>query len=384
MPLRALPCLLILASCTPIMPFRPPPPQGLKCDRIVVPPGTLEASLKSASAGDCVILPAGTYSGSFVLPEDVSLAASEGAAVVLTGGDPVLMVKGGSRSIVRGVRIVGGSGSGIAIDPGPAQLIGVAVTQSQRSAISATCSRPDCAEREIVITDCEVTQSAVGLRVTGARVTVEGGRIAEQLGSSLSSGSGVVASDGAALTLRGVTIERNQNIGVLFDGAATRATVDGCTIRENTGRGLWAQGQTADAGVQTVTVTGGEISGNSLLGIGARDTSGLLIRETRILATKGVRVPIDISTSEDVGDGIGLFTGTRAITVEAVVAENNARAQVIADNSGLGVTVSGTMSGGRFKVVVQRPVAPMNVEQRLVDVPPSELVVRAAAIGLAP
>lgn len=366
------------------MPFRPPPPQGLTCDRIVVPSASLEASLKAAGAGDCVILPGGTYSGSFVLPEDVTLAASDGATVMLTGGDPVLTVKGGSRSIVRGVRIVGGSGSGIAIDPGPAQLISVAVTQSQHSAISATCSRPDCAEREIVMTDCEVTQNAVGLRIVGARVRVEGGRIAEQLGTSLSSGSGVVASDGAALTLHGVTIERNQNLGVLLDGANTRASVDDCTIRENTGRGLWAQGQTADAGAQTVTVTGGEISGNSLVGIGARDTSGLVIRQTRILTTKAIRVPIDISTSEDIGDGIGLFTGTRAVTIEAVVAENNARAQVIADSSGLGVAVSGTMTGGRFRVVVQRPVAPVTVEQALVDAPASELMVRAATIGLAP
>ncbi|MDP3236309.1 MAG: right-handed parallel beta-helix repeat-containing protein [Myxococcales bacterium] len=382
--MRSLPWLLVVASCTPITPFQPPPPQGLRCDRIVIPPGALEASLASASAGDCVILPSGTYSGSFVLPENVTLAASDGAMVTLTGGNPVLTVKGGSRSIVRGLRIVGGSGSGIAIEPGPVQLISVAVTQSQQSAITATCSRPDCAEREIAMTDCEVTQSAVGLRIVGARVSVEGGRIAEQLGTSLSSGSGVVASDGAAVTLRNVTIERNQNIGVLLDGAATRATVDGCTIRENTGRGLWAQGQTADAGVETVTVTGGEISGNSLIGIGARDTSGLVIRQTRILTTKAIRVPIDISTSEDIGDGIGLFTGTRAVTIEGVVAENNARAQVLADGSGLGVTVSGTVSGGRFRVVVQRPVAPVMVEQALVDAPATELLVRAAAIGLAP
>ena len=351
------------------------------CDRIVIPPGTLEASLKSAGPGDCIILPSGTYSGSFVLPENVTLAASDGATVMLTGGDPVLTVKGGSRSIVRGIRIVGGS---IAIDPGPVQLISVAVTQSQHSAISATCSRPDCGEREIVMTDCEVTQSAVGVRIAGARVRVEGGRIAEQLGTSLSSGSGVVASDGAAVTLHGVTVERNQNIGVLLDGAATRATVDDCTIRQNAGRGLWAQGQSADAGVQTVTVTGGEISANALVGIGARDTSGLFIRQTRVLTTKSIRVPIDISTSEDIGDGIGLFSGTRAVTIEAVVAENNARAQVITDNSGLGVTVSGTMTGGRFRVVVQRPASPVTVEQALLDTPSAELVVRAAAIGLAP
>ncbi|MBE2250321.1 MAG: right-handed parallel beta-helix repeat-containing protein [Myxococcus sp.] len=375
--------LLLLASCSPLTPFQPPPPPGLTCDRVMVPTA-LDETLKTAQAGDCVILPAGTYSGSFVLPEDVTLAASDGAMVLLTGGDPVLTVKGGARSIVRGVRIVGGSGSGIAIDPGPAQLISVAVTQTQKSGLTATCSRPDCAERQVLLKDCELTQGAVGVRVVGARVRIEGGRIAEQQGSSLSAGSGVVASHGAALSLSGVVIERNQNIGVLLDGAATRASVDGCTIRENAGRGLWAQGQTADAGVETVSITGGEVSGNALVGIGAREASGLAIRQTRVLSTKAVRVPIDIATTEDIGDGIGLFTGTRSATVEAVVVENNARAQVLADGSGQGVTLSGTVSGGRFRVVVQREQAPVAVEQRLVDVPANELAVKAAAIGLEP
>jgi hypothetical protein len=341
---------LLLVACNPIMPFQAsaPAPEGLMCDRIIVPPKSLSDTLAAAKAGDCIILPSGTWSGSFVLPENVSLAASEGADVTLTGGDPVLTIKGGKRSTVQGVRVVATGLSGVAIEPGPVSLIGVKVAQAQRNALSATCTK-DCVDRDVVLTDCELTQSAVGLRVVGAKVRVERGRIAEAAGKALSAGSGVVASDGANVSLKSVAIEQNENIGVLLDGAAdAREPSTAAPFAATAAAACGAQGQTAPEGEATVTVTGGEVSGNSLIGIGARESSGLVIRQAQVLATKAVRVPIDISRFEDVGDGIGLFTGTHGATVEAVVLTGNARAQVLADGSGDDVKVSGTMSGGRL------------------------------------
>ncbi|MDP1824157.1 MAG: right-handed parallel beta-helix repeat-containing protein [Archangium sp.] len=382
--MRSFALLLLLTACGPLTP-KGTAPQGLKCDRVLIPPVSLAETLATVQAGDCVILPSGTYEGSFVLPEDVSLAASDRAAVTLTGGDPVLTVRGGPRSIVQGIRVLASTGGGIAIEPGPVALIGVTVSGSQKSAVTSTCTRPDCDSREVVLTDCELTQSAVGLRSIGARVRVEGGRIAEQTGQSLSAGSGVVASAGARLTLHGVTIEGNQNIGVLIDGAATRATLDGCTVKDNLGRGVWAQGQTAAAGEATVTVSGGEVSGNALMGIGARDSTGLVIRDVTVQDTRAVREPIDISTFEEIGDGIALFTGTTSATIENVISRRNARAQLLADGCGQGVSVAGaTVSGGRYRVVVQRTVVPIVVEPTLIDAPGADLAVRAGAIELAP
>lgn len=373
---------LALVACTPLMPIDAPMAAGLTCDRIVVPPVSLEESLRTATAGDCIILASGTYSGSFVLPVNVSLSASEGSMVTLTGGDPVLTVKGGRRSVVRGVRVVGGSGLGIAIDPGPAQLIGVAVTQTQRSALSISCAEPDCADREVVLTDVELTEAPTGLRVEGAVVRMERGRVSAMRGTSLSSGSGVVATKGAVLALDGVAIEQNENVGVLLDGAATRATMNGCAVVENQGRGLWAQGQVGPGA--TVTLTGGEVRGNGLVGIGARDTQGLVVRDTRVVSTKAVRVAIDINRFDQVGDGIGLFAGTRGATVEGVVATDNARAQVLADAAGTDVSVRGTFSGGRFRVVVQNASATVMADPMALDQPAESLVVRAAAVGLSP
>ncbi len=383
---RAFFCSLLLLGCGPLTPPRKErPPEGLVCERLLIPPVSLETTLSTAVPGDCVILPSGTYTGSFVLPEDVSLAASAGATVTLTGGDPVLSVRGGSRSSVQGLRIVAGSGSGIVIEPGPVKLVSVSVTQSAKNGLTATCTRSDCDEREVTLTDCELSQNAVGLRVKGARVRVEGGRIAEQAGKSLSAGSGVVGSDGASITLNAVIIEGNENIGVLLDGAATRSTIDACVVKNNQGRGIWAQGQTQPDGGATVTVTGGEVSGNRLLGIGARDSAGLVVRQVVVQDTVAVRVPIDIARSEDVGDGVGLFSGTTNATLENITSRRNARAQLLADDCGQEVKViDPTLSGGLFRAVIQRASVPVQVAPGFVDDAGVELFVPSSLIGLLP
>lgn len=383
--MRALLLLLLFVSCGPLTPPQTVRPRGLVCDRVAVPSSSLADTLGLASPGDCVILSAGTYSGPFTLPSDVSLAASAGAVVTLTGGDPVLTVMGGERTLVQGVRIVAGTGAGIAIDPGPARLIGVKVMQAGTSAVTSTCTRPDCENREVVLTDCELTQSAVGLRLKGAYARLEGGRLSEQLGKSLSAGSGLVASDGAHVMLTNVTIEGNENVGVLLDGAQTRASIESCAVKGNLGRGIWAQGQAADAGEATVTITGGEVSGNALVGIGARDNSGLVVKQVLVKDTFAVRVPIDIARFEDVGDGIGLFSGITNATLESVRLEGNARAQLLADSVGANVRVlAPTLSGGRFRAIVQRTSQPVQLDTALVDDAGVPLTVQSTRFDLLP
>lgn len=380
------PWFLALAACTPLTPRLPvTTPMGLTCERIVVPSDTLEAALSNATAGDCIVLPTGTYEGTFILPVDVSIAASSGAEVTLTGGDPVLTILGGKRSVVQGLKILAGVGSGIAIEPGPAQLIGVKVSQAKDEALIISCSEPDCSTREVTVTDSELTQSGVGLRVRGAKVRVTGGRIAEQLGTSLSSGSGVVASDGASVQLENVTVEDNQNVGVLIDGAKTRAALTSCTVKHNLGRGLWAQGQTAEEDEVTVDVNGGEFTENALVGIGARDTMGLRVLNASVKATTMVRVPIDISRSENVGDGIGLFQGARSVTLQGLTLQNNARAQLLADAVGSQVKVeSTTATGGQYRAVVQQTTNAIELDSALVDDAGMPLFVNSAVIGLQP
>ena len=358
---------VFLAACgglyTPIK-----QPEGLVCDRIKAPGKALGEVLASATAGDCVIAGEGTWIGSFILPPDVTLAASDGEKVVLKGdgsANPVLTVMGGARSSVRNIQIDTSGGAGIVVDPGPANLMGVTIAGTRKAALTASCTRGVC-EGETVVKDSQLTSSATGLVVSGAKVRIEGGRVAQIAGTGLTDGSGVVAFGGAHLTMNGVTIEDNQSVGVLVDGAATHAELTDCIVKNNGGRGVWIQGAT-DGGV---SVTGGEVTGNALVGLGARDSAGLRFTGVTVQDTKAVRVAIDLATFEDVGDGVGLFTGVNDVTMDAVVCRRNARAQILVDEIGSAIRM-GTpdVSGGLFRVVVQRTSASVDVAPALLDAP---------------
>ncbi|MBS1148816.1 MAG: hypothetical protein H6Q89_514 [Myxococcaceae bacterium] len=320
----------------------------------------------------------GTWVGSFVLPLDVTLAASEGERVVLKGdgsANPVLTVMGGARSSVRNLQIDTSGGPGVVVDPGPANLMGVSIAGARKAALTASCTRGAC-EGETVVQNSQLTTSATGLIVSGARVRVEGGRIAQIAGTGLTDGSGVVAFGGAHLTMNGVTVEDNQAVGVLVDGSATHAALTNCVVKDNRGRGVWIQRAT-DGGV---SITGGEVTGNALVGLGARDSAGLTFSGVTVQDTKTVRVNLDLVNFEDVGDGVGLFTGVNDVKMEGVICRRNARAQILVDEIGPSIRV-GTpdVSGGLFRVVVQRTSATVEVPAALLDSPGRLLTVENSA-----
>jgi Right handed beta helix region len=353
-------------------------PEGLACARIKAAGPNLAAALNAAAAGDCVIAPEGTWVGSFTVPSDVSLAASEGERVVLKGDgsdNPVLRVMGGTRSNVRNVIIETSGGGGIAIDPGPANLVGVSISGTSRDALSATCTRGDC-QGESVLQDSELFASASGVVVSKVALRIEGGRIAGMSGAGLADGSGVVAFDGAQLAMKSVLVEDNQAIGVLIDGADTRASLTDCAVKNNGGRGVWIQRATGGS----VSISGGEVSGNALVGIGARDTANLTVSGTSVLNTRSVRVQVDLSTQEDIGDGVGLFSGVSNTVVENVVSRGNARAQILADGIGAQVAVrTPDVGGGLYRVVAQRSSFTLEAPTAVVDNPGKALHVEATA-----
>ena len=140
------PLLLLLVACGSLY-TSVKKPDGLVCERLKAAGTKLADDLAASRPGDCVVASAGTWVGSFVVPVDVTLAASDGEMVVLKGdgsANPVLTVKGGSRSSVRNVHIDSAGGSGIVIEPGPANLIGVSIAGASKSARTATCTREAC------------------------------------------------------------------------------------------------------------------------------------------------------------------------------------------------------------------------------------------------
>lgn len=379
--MRAAPILAALALLPGCGSLQATAPTGLTCDNVVSVGADLSAALAKARAGDCLVLPEGTWVGTFQVPDDVSVVGSEGATVVLRGDSagPVLSVRGGPRTTVRKLRIEAPLGSGILIDPGPVNLVSVSVTGAKGNALVGRCTQSDCAQRGSTLEDTELLGSALGLVLRGATLTMKGGRIAGHRGLTLADGTGVVATAGAALTLTGVTIEQNANLGVLLDGATTRASLTGVTVQDNLGRGLWSQGL---RGPQTLKVSGGAFVGNARMGLGARDSEGLVIDGARVEGTRETVVQIDIQREEKVGDGVALFAGTARGTFTGLQLRNNFRAQALVDRGGEGLDLAGTLEGGQYKAVIQNTVPSVAVPAAVVDTPAAALFVEPAALAL--
>jgi hypothetical protein len=374
----------VLAACGGLH-SAPAIPSGLVCDGLLTPSGTLAETLSAARAGDCVILPAGTYTGAFVVPEDVSLAGSEGAAVVLSGDgskQPVLTIHGGPRSSVRNLKVATSAGDGIAIDPGPANLVGVTVTNAQENALSSTCTQPDCDQRGVTLEDVDLLSSASGLHVVGSAIDVTRGHVSQMSGPRLADGSGVIATQGAHLSLHGVAISDNAQIGVLVDGAMTQASLDDCTVTGNVGRGVWVQGVT-DGGV---SIARGLISANGLVGVGVRQSSAVTMTDVEVANTLLVPVPAGVGHNELVGDGVGLFSGASTVVLQGLNAHGNARAQILADQCGDGNQVLAPQVAavdGGYRVVIQRTSSVVEVPAALVDRLDAGLVVESDAVPVA-
>ena len=375
--MRALAACLLLSTACGLQSAKPP--AGLVCDSFTVIGDGLGEALAAAQPNECVILLGGTYAGAFELPANVSLAGANNAMPVLMGdgsGKPVLTVRGGLRSTVRGLKIDSSRGDGVAIDPGPVNLIGVTVQgDSSRAALTSTCTRGACAP--VTLEDTELVKGSTGLLVAGGIVRMVRGRVAEMGGTGLSDGSGVVASKGAHVTLESVTVEGNRQAGVLVDGEATSVTLDQTHVNANLERGIWVQ-NAPDGGVQ---ITGGTISDNRLVGLGVRDSRGLRLTGVEISGTQVVEVPVGIGAKENVGDGVGLFQGARDVVLDLVRATGNGRAQILADGCGEGVRViPSEISGGQYRVVVQRGAGALEVPPTLIDDPGRELATKSSPV----
>ncbi|MBI3184417.1 MAG: right-handed parallel beta-helix repeat-containing protein [Myxococcales bacterium] len=388
--------LVLLAGCGSLSSRVPGPPAGLVCNRVLLAradAASLGSALGRAQAGDCVVAEGGTYQGAFSVPADVSLAADEGAVVQLVGDQadaPALHVSGGRRSTIRSVRIVSAAGVGIVIDPGPAQLVDVSVQRASKSALLASCAGASCREQdaESTLKECFLTESGIGLWAAGARVRVEGGRVGDCRSTSLTTGHGVIASHGAALTLVGTLVEANADVGILLDGQATTAVLEGAQVSRNQGRGVWAQGLRGSVEAPALHVRGqSALEQNRLVGLGARDSHGIVAEDSTVQSTVAVKVPVSLGNLEDVGDGIGLFAGSGKAVLRNVTLRENARAQMLVDEGGSDISLqSGAIEEGptgKYKLVVQRTTVQVAAPAALLQDPGRELPVSASALPIA-
>ena len=372
-------------SCAPNLEL----PTGVSCSKTInaapTTAGLIDA-LSRAERGTCVVAPTAQYTGSFTVPAGVILGAENGSKVELVGDDraqPVISLNSGAT--LTGVRVNSAPGVGIS-SAGGTHLLGVHVDSALGAGIVFWCEE-DCRTGDAAeLRDVELTNDAVGLLVHGARVNTFGGKVSGSTSGALASGYGVVASNGAELSMSGTLVEGNEELGLLIDGAQdTNVSLAQVTVQNNKGRGVWAQGLLGTMGSPRLSLSACTVTGNRLVGVGAKGSRGLRIQGGTVGNTAIGQAQNSVGSLVPVGDGIGLFGSSGDVQIDTVTITANARSQVLVDEGSTGLVVQGstiTQGSGQFGVVVQKTTAV--VQAPMINTPPmgQELPISAPTLAL--
>jgi hypothetical protein len=365
-------------------------PASVTCARWTQASGdaALAQALSAATSGTCVVAQAGTYRQALSVPQGVALVAETGGAVELGGGsEAVPVVSLAPNAVLAGVKVsatsadIGISGAGKG-----ARLFQVSVSGGKKAGVVFWCEE-DCRTDDFSeVSESTITGAAVGLVTNGVRVRLKNGAVSKSTGGSLRAGYGVVAAAGAVLEVEGTTIDQNE-LGVLLDGAgATEASLTNVSVKDNTGRGIWAQGLSGSMASPKLKLVNPTIERNVLVGLGVRGSLGVSVTGGRIAGTlTGPAMGQSGGQVVMVGDGVGAFEGTGDARLDGVVLEANQRSQALVDSAGAGIVFAASVNvtpGSALGLVVQRTtptVEAMNATRPAVGM---ELSVSAPTLGL--
>lgn len=318
------------------------------------------AALASAAPGSCVVLAPGSYAGPFTVPAGVGFVAQNGSRATLTGGtaqEPTVTLGDGAQLAL--IDVVDAPGVAVAVRAANAVVSNVNVSGAKNAALAILCKEaatPGCATGVVSLTDVMLTKSSLGLWASGAHVSWKGGASASHAGTALAAAAGVIAQDGAKLDLESVTVEKNEGVGVLVDGALTTASIKNATVNENGERGIWAQRVNGTLDSPAVKIEASQITKNKIVGVGAMESRGIIIVSGRIADTVAAPLVTNLESTEQVGDGVGIFANSGDFKVDGSSFETNARAAGVIDGSERGIIiVSGKVGtgGSGLKFVVQ-------------------------------
>ena len=390
----AMHCLLL--SCSSLKQAEAVP-EGLTCSELLdggTDASALEPTLASAPAGSCVIV-SGEYKGAFVVPPGVTVASPTGKRAIFHGTDaknPALLLQGAKGSGLQSVSVLVSQGIGVAIRGGPVVVRDVTVEQAASAAMtvsppSVACTT-DCDGSEVSLTRVSLRASKLGLFVRGMPVAVRDSDVSDNTSrGALTGGGGIVATEGARLLLLSSRVERNDGIGVLLDGERTQGMLENATVSFNSDRGIWAQKLAGSLENPSLVITGADtvIDSNRFAGVGAIRSRGLLLRDALIRNTIAtVAVTHLAAPGEQVGDGLGLYDRTGAVTASALRFQQNGRAAALIDSPSDAVTLAASLEREALGVVVQRATIEPTVDQALRSTPERELGVSAPQIGVVP
>ncbi|MFC1609382.1 right-handed parallel beta-helix repeat-containing protein [Myxococcota bacterium] len=364
---RAFALLLLFAvvsSCAAC--GQPMPPKEVKCENVLSAGGGAESLTKAlgkAKAGDCVVLEDGTYTGGFVVPPGVTLTTGLDEEAEVEGkseGEPALTLREGAA--LWDVSVRRAAGIAVFVPSAVASIGEVQIKEAEVAAIAIACTGSTCREgdNEISIHDAEVTGNELGIWASGARVSLVGGVIADQNTTRLTGGHGVVAADGAELTMMGTLVESNHAVGVLVDGqGGTQATLSGVTVRGNQGRGVWVQRLSSTLAEPGVTLVDGTlVDGNKIVGIGLVESTGVVVSDSEIRNTVLTPTVTGETGTTPVADGLGIFKNSGDVRVQGVYFVENQRTQILIDAGGTGIelldSTLAVTGQDRWGVVIQQ------------------------------
>ncbi|MBX3220429.1 MAG: right-handed parallel beta-helix repeat-containing protein [Labilithrix sp.] len=366
-------------------------PAGLDCTvtSVAADSDGLSRALASTDTGGCVLLAqTATYVGTFEVRAGVSLAAEAGTRATLRGGSagfPVVKLNEGAQLV--GVDVLEAGGVGVAVYGSKATVRDVKVSGAKSAALAVLC-KDGCDAGTVSLTDVVLEKSQLGLWVSGARLSMKGGQSSGHESTSLSSAAGIIGQDGAKLDLDGVTVEKNMGVGVLVDGAATSASIKNATISENAERGVWAQRIAGTIDAPALRIEASQVTKNRIVGVGALESRGIIIVGGRVGDTVAAPLVTNLASTEMVGDGIGLFSGSTDFKLESTALEANARAAGLVDGSERGIIiVGGKIAAGAsgLKFVVQNSTgADVQISETDRTMPAKALGVSAPKLALPP
>ncbi|MBX3258297.1 MAG: right-handed parallel beta-helix repeat-containing protein [bacterium] len=344
------------------------PPDGVSCASVAgaSDESSLVSGLANVGAGGCVVLTGSVTSSVPIVIDGVTLVGAKGTRPVLTAapGTGGAITVTGDGSQLGNLDVTGARGVGVAIVARDVKVFDVVVSGAEKAAVAVVPGSEGASSA--TLTDVVLEKNAYGLYVGGAgvEVTMSGGRVSENGGSSLSAGAGVVTTDGAKLTLDGVTVEKNEGTGVLLDGASTRAVIAASTISENRERGVWAQGLQGTLDAPALRIEETELSKNRIVGMGGIALKGIIIVGGSVKETVASPVPTNLAATELIGDGVGIFGGSTDFKIERTNFAANGRAAGVVDGSEVGIIiVGGKVEPGDsgLKFVVQNSKADVQI-----------------------
>ncbi|MFP4599995.1 MAG: hypothetical protein ACLFVJ_17190 [Persicimonas sp.] len=328
-------------------------------------PAPLAEALSDASDGDIVALSAGEFSGGVTLHADIALVgACVSATTIRTASEPGestqtgLSLSQSGGALVADLTVNGGEPGVSVVEPsGMNRFEGVRIEAAEFEGISVQGGPGGVSAREVVVTGTESRSDdgaagygvhvsdgakldfargwleqnrAVGLLIQGGQTRVDlvdAGIVGTgHQAADGSFGAGVVAGEGAELSLERVVVRDNRFTGVMVEGGGTTASLTDVAIEATRAQ------QADDRHGQGMTVTGGASAEIRRARFDANRTIGLAVRGEQSSLTASQVVLR--GTQPEVADGSGgigvQVDGGAALYLEEAWVDDNRTAGLVA------------------------------------------------------